>query len=156
MFTIVRSLCLGLSLLCTVACGDDEGAPFGPDGNTVGSNRAQFRFDCDLQGQIGVLTMNVEAIRTTGLTWGPGVNPDITGVIATGGFTYLTEGELRSSVALYRFTGENQFADFWDTASFERFRVQWVANNDDLIIVVNPFGPEPTQHFCTFQGAELL
>lgn len=152
MFNIVRSLCLGLSLLCTVACGDDDPS----EAARTGSNRARFLFNCDLQGANGVLTMDVEAIRTTGLTWGPGVNPDITGVIATGGFTYLTEGELRSSVALYRFTGENQFADFWDTASFERFRVQWVANNDDLVMVINPFGPGPTQHFCTLESAELI
>ena len=136
------------------ACGDDEGEPSNSNGQTA--RFARFIFNCDLQGQVGVLTMDVEAISTTGVTWGPGPNPDITGVIGLGGVTYHTAGELRSSVAHYVFTGRDQFADFTESATFERFRVQWVPDGDDMIMIVNPFGPGPTQHVCTLTSSEFL
>ncbi|MGF1509488.1 MAG: hypothetical protein ACFB9M_08300 [Myxococcota bacterium] len=121
------------------------------------SNLARFTFECELtQGVSGTLTMDVEAISVTGVTFGSGPNPDITGVIGTGEVTYVTAGDLVSPFARYIFTGRNEFADFSDTGSFERFRVRWLPFPDGLIMEINPFGPGPTQHVCIQTGAEFL
>jgi hypothetical protein len=142
-----------ISVFFLTACGGDGGSSNG-GGNA--SNMARFTYDCDLQGVIGSMILDAEAVGSTGIVFGSGPNPDITGVIGTGNYTLYTSGEVVSNVARYIFTGENQFADFTNTATFERFRVQWVSQDDDLIMVVNPFGPGPAQHFCQFTGASYL
>jgi hypothetical protein len=122
--------------------------------------RARFVFDCDLNGGIGVLIMDVEVVQDTGIVWGPGADPDISGVIATGSYDLFTEGLLSSfhdgSDIRYGFTGRNQFADFFRIGLPERFRVQWVEDGDELVMVINPFGPGPTQHRCTPTGSSYL
>ena len=142
-----------VALASVTACGSED-----PDEleSAQASNRARFTFDCDLNGANAVLTMDVEAVNTTGIVFGSGPNPDITGVIATGEVTYLTSGEMRSAVAQYIFTGENNFADFTDLGTFARFRVQWVGTDAGLTMVINPFGPGPTQHACVSTGARYL
>lgn len=126
------------------------------DPGTPPSNLARFTLDCDLGGMVGVLTMDVEAISVTGITFGPGPNPDITGVIGTGEVSYVTAGELVSSVAHYIFTGRNDFADFTALDTGERFRVQWLANDQGLTMLVNPFGPGPATHDCVTTSARYL
>jgi hypothetical protein len=141
-----------------VACsgeGNSQGSGAGGSGD-VTSNLARFTFDCDLQGLNGELQLDVEAVNTTGIVYGPGPNPDISGVIGTGSVTYITAGSLRSATAQYVFTGDNQFADFTDVANSQRFRVQWVPNAQGLTMVINPFGPGPTQHTCVLNGAQYL
>lgn len=159
-----------LAIACTVfitACGGSDGGSSNNDGSDSsdsinngggagGSNMARFTFDCDLQGVNANMTMDVEAVGTTGLVFGPGANPDITGVIGTGDYNLFTSGEVVSPVARYIFTGTNQFADFTETTRFERFRVEWLSRDDGLIMVVNPFGPGPAQHFCLLTGTTLL
>ncbi|MCB9876430.1 MAG: hypothetical protein H6835_02420 [Planctomycetes bacterium] len=124
--------------------------------STQGSNRARFTYRVDLQGMPGTLTMDVEVIGSSGLTWGPGPAPSITGVIGTGDYTIYTAGRLVSGTASYVFTGENQFADFTDQTSNERFRVQWVLTGSGLRMVVNPFGPGPATYDCVLTGSQLL
>ena len=124
--------------------------------NEPTSNKALLVFDCDLNGANGVLTMQIEAVANTGVTWSSGPDSDITGVIATGDYTLYTAGELRSDYAYYTFTGENSFADFVNHGNYERFRVQWYDMENGLIMVVNPFGPGPTQHSCAFRESELI
>jgi len=165
-------LWLGLAaagLLMTVpGCADDEtgpgdlpasgdGDPAG-DGDAVGSpsSRVLFTFDCDLLGVTGELTMEVEAVGASGVVWGSGPSPDITGVIGTGDVIYYTAGELRSPNAHYIFTGENQFADFTETTTLERFRVQWSVHADGVDMIVNPFGPGPAVHRCLTTSARYL
>lgn len=143
-----------LLVLGLLGCGGDD--PSTSQNSGSGSNRARFTFDCDLNGATAVLTMEVEAINTAGIVFGPGANPDITAVIGTGQVLYVTAGELRSNVALYTFTGENNFADFVDMATFDRFLVQWVGADDGLTMVINPFGPGPAQHSCVSTGAVFL
>lgn len=158
--------------LSIAACGgsggnngdEGSGGQLNPGGNTnspgtgngATSNRARFTFDCDLQGVNGELTLDIEAVQGSGITWGSGTNPDITGVISDGSVNYFTDGEVRSNIAYYTFTGENQFADFVDMNNGDRFRVQWVEESNGLTIVVNPFGPQPGRHFCTPTGSEFL
>lgn len=144
-----------LSCLALSACGGGSGGGSAP-ADQNGSNRARFTFSVDLQGSPGTLILDVEVVGNSGITWGPGVNPDITGVISTGSSTIFTAGELRSDTALYVFTGENQFADFTDTATFERFRVQWAESPQGLTMIVDPFGPGPTIHECVLVQSQLL
>lgn len=152
-------LSLGLSVLLFTglsACDGQEAAGGSGSSGSGGSNTARFMFDCALTGGLnGELTLDVEAIGTTGIVFGSGPNPEITGVIGTGSVTYVTAGELRSTT-LYIFTGDNQFANFTEIATSQRFLVQWVPNNQGLIMVINPFGPGPTQHTCVTTGARYL
>lgn len=124
--------------------------------NTGASNRARFTYDCDLNGANGELSIDIEAIGSTGIVFGSGPNPDITGVIGTGDYTYYTAGSLTSATAYYTFTGENSFADFLDRNTLDRFRVQWNLVDGGLIMVVNPFGPQPAQHSCQFKNSNYF
>ena len=102
------------------------------------------------------MTMDIEAVAGGGVTWGPGPNPDITGVIGTGSYTFYTAGEVISNTAYYTFTGENQFADFVDHTYNERFRVQWQEVPNGLNMIVNPFGPGPATHYCQLTDSYYL
>ena len=147
-----------LILWGALACssGGSSGGSGGGGGAGAPSNRARFTFGCDLNGLVGNLTLDVEAINTAAPVFGAGPNPDITGVIGTGGVLYVTGGELVSPTARYIFTGDNQFADFTDTTTNQRFRVQWVADPQGLVMVINPFGPGPTQQSCVLTGQRYL
>lgn len=143
-------------LVGAVPSGCSSGSDARPGAPSSGTNRARFTYAIDLQGQPATMVMEVEAIAASGLTWGPGVRPEITGVIASGSYTVFTSGELRSSVARYIFTGENQFADFTEATTFERFRVRWMDTASGLLMTVNPFGPGPVTYACQLISAEGL
>ena len=138
-----------------IGCGGSSGGSSG-GGNGNGSNMARFLFDCDLNGLNGVLTLNVEVISTAGVVFGPGPNPDITGVIGTGEVLYLTSGTLESAVASYGFTGENNFADFFSNFTSERFLVEWLASENGLTMLINPFGQGPTTQECVLTSSMFL
>jgi hypothetical protein len=143
----------GVLLVGATGCGQEVTS--GGSGG-AGSNVARFTFDCDLQGLTGALTMDIEAINSAGAVFGSGPNPAITGVIAAGGVLYVTAGELRSATASYVFTGDNQFADFTDIATSQRVRVQFLPSNQGVTLVIDPFGPAPTQNSCVETGARYL
>jgi hypothetical protein len=142
------------SLLLCVALVGCSGGGGGATGN--GTNRARFTFDVDIQGVTGVMILEAEAVGNSGVIWGPGVNPTITGVISTGSYTVYTGGELRSPAAYYIFTGENNFADFTEPATSQRFRVQWVETQLGLNMVVNPSGPGTVIYPCVLTGSKQL
>ncbi len=140
-------LVLTLAILL-ISCGG------GSDDNSNGStltNKARFTFNCDLNGLnavFAVLAIDIEAVGTSGIVWGGGPDPQITGVIGTGDVNYFTAGTLNSATASYVFTGTNDFADFTNLTFPETFRVKWViAGNGGLTMVINPFGI-PTTHSC--------
>lgn len=111
--------------------------------------RVALRYECDLNGAPGVMVLEARIYTGSGIAWGPGVNPDIIGVIPTGERNISFGGEMRSISARYVFTGENQFADFTDMRTYDRFRVKFeTLGAGRLRLVINPFGPGPTQHFC--------
>jgi hypothetical protein len=156
---LVLVVLLVTTTLITACGGDGDGTDSSRHntGGSGGTNMARFFLDCDLNGLIGKMIMDVEAVPTSGFVWGPGSNPDITGVIETGQSTLFIEGELTSPTTRYVFTGENEFADFSETTnSFERFRVQWVPTPTGLDMIINPFGPSPSQQSCTLTGSEAL
>lgn len=117
-------------------------------GTPAAANPVYLRFICDLNGMPAEMAMQVEAIGSTGIVSGP--TGDITGVIGTGGQTLYISGEVRSQTGRYVFTGENQYADFTDVVTHDRFRVQWVEQPGGLMIIVNPFADPARQgrHFC--------
>lgn len=149
----IGNFILIIMIINLVSCG---GGSDGEDDNNanIAGNNAQFTFDCDLNGLNGVLTIDVEVVSSNGLVFGPGPNPDITGVINTGDVTYYTAGRLVSPTASYFFTGENNFADFTEAETFNRFRVEWLTTNEGITMVVNPFGPGPTSHDCILTEAK--
>jgi hypothetical protein len=138
-----------------LGCGGGGGGDDSPQSGSQ-SNMARFYFDCDLQGLTGQMVMDIEVISSTGITWGSGPDPEITGVLGTGDYTIYTDGELNSPTSSYYFTGTNQYADFTEENTFERFRVQWVEESNGITMIVNPFGPQPTQHFCLMTDSERL
>lgn len=107
-------------------------------------------YDCNLDGVSGRLIAQYEVVGNSGITYSP--NGDISSVIGTGSSTVYYQGQLTSPTARYAFTGENQFADFTDMSTYERFRVQFVAEGSQLLMIANPFGAAPTRYMCTLNG----
>ena len=142
------ALAAAVIVLAAACSGDGSGPAAG-----ARSNRARFTFRCDLQGANATLQMDVEAVSTSGVTFGSGSSPSITGVIGTGGVTYFTAGEVRSATALYTFTGDNNYADMVDQGTLQRFRVRWDSTQNGILMTVNPFGPGPVQYACVLTDA---
>ncbi|MEM9730562.1 MAG: hypothetical protein AAF997_18420 [Myxococcota bacterium] len=149
-----RALPWRASLLVTLlaassGCGD-PGLP-----GASGSNVAEFTFDCNLGGTPGALTLRVEAIGVTGITWGPGPNPDITGVIGTGEYTYYTTGSLRLPDRTYAIDGANSFADLWSSIPGDRLVVEWQTTGGGLTMIWDWFG-NATPYPCEVTGSRRL
>lgn len=142
-----------LLVLALAGCGGGGG---GGGSNSAPSSRARFVFECDLNGVAAALTIEVEAVGTSGIIWGSGPNPDIKNVVATGSVIYYTAGTVVSPNARYVFRGENDFADFTNLDTNARFRVRWIVANGEFAMMVNPFGPGPAQHNCKFVSAQRL
>jgi hypothetical protein len=137
------------------ACGGGGGGG-GSNGGGGGSNTAEFVFDCDIGGVNAAMTMQVEAVSSSGAVWGSGPTPQITGVIGNGSFIYYTAGTLTSPAAQYSFRGENQYADFTMLNGNDRFRVEWIVTAPGLTIRVNPFGPGTTEYNCALRSSRRL
>ena len=127
-----------LALLAGLCCGPASA-----------QNPQLLQYHCDLNGMVGVMTVQVETIGNTGVVIGSGPDRPITGVIGTGGGTLVYQGEIRSQTGYYVFTGRDAFADFTDMQTHARFRVRFDQRQDGaLILTINPFGRGPTQHLC--------
>lgn len=145
------SICVLASLSILVAgCGDSM--DFGGNG---GSNRARLEYDCNLNGIPGDLTLEIEAIGDSGITWGPGPNPDITGVIPTGDFIYYTTGTLALPDRTYGINGENYFAELWSNVPGDRITVEWQFQSNGLTMIWDWFNsarPVP----CALVGSSFF
>jgi hypothetical protein len=107
---------------------------------------------CNIEGAPAQLTAQVQAVNTAGVFMdGAGM---FAGSIPTGEVTYYYQGMVVSATSRYSFQGENQFADFVDLNSNERFRVQFIVQGPQLLMIVNPFGPGPVQYLCQLQGQQ--
>ena len=144
----------GVAFLIAVAgCGDALGVGNGPGG--AGSDKARFTFDCNVDGFVGALTLDVEVIEDFGVTWGPGSNPDITGVIGTGESIYYTTGTLSFSDRTYSISGRNSFADLWSNIPGDRLVVEWQVTDGGLVMVWDWFG-SATPSRCDLTGSNFL
>jgi hypothetical protein len=115
-------------------------------GSSYAQQVSTVSYVCDLGGAPAQLTAQVETIADTGIVqnsqgW-------ITGVIGMEGVNYRYQGELASATARYVFTGENQFADFTDLVTNERFRVQMISQGPSLTMIINPETPQPVTYQC--------
>ncbi len=115
-------------------------------GSSFAQQVSTVSYICDLGGAPAQLTAQVETIADTGIVqnsqgW-------ITGVIGMEGVNYRYQGELASATARYVFTGENQFADFTDLGTNERFRVQMISQGASLTMIINPETPQPLTYQC--------
>ena len=95
------------------------------------------QYTCNIEGAPAQLTAQVQAVNSTG-------NP--------GDVNYFYQGSLVSQSSRYTFTGTNQYADFVDLLSNERFRAQFILQGPQLLIIVNPQGPGPVQYLCQLSG----
>lgn len=150
---LALAACAAWGLLGCGGGGDGGGGGGGTGGS---SNAAEFLFDCDIGGVNAVMTMQVEAVTSSGAVWGPGPTPQITGVIGNGSFIYYTAGTLASPTAQYSFRGENQYADFTLLNGNDRFRVEWIVTAAGLTIRANPFGPGTTEYDCVLRSSRRL
>ncbi|MGF1509790.1 MAG: hypothetical protein ACFB9M_09860 [Myxococcota bacterium] len=151
-------------LLCFIgpACGGDALSPFGAGGeNGIAgepSNRVRFAYDCNFGGTVVPLVMDIEAIGDSGIAYGPGVNPDIIGVVSTGDFIYYTSGSFEFPDRTYWFEGESIFAELWSNIPGDRLTVEWRQWEGGLIVVwdwFERFGPA-TQYPCQVVAARYL
>jgi hypothetical protein len=143
-------IAVGLLAVLAAGCGDATG---GSDG--AGSNKARFTFDCSIAGFPGALTLDVEVIGQSGITWGPGPNPNITGVIGTGDYTFYTTGTLTLPDRTYSINGENSFAELWSEIPGDRLTVEWQPSDNTMTIVWDWFGAA-TPYPCDLTGSSFL
>jgi hypothetical protein len=108
------------------------------------------QYVCDIGGMQAQLTAQVEVVGGSGRVVGP--DGTITGVIGTGDSNVYYQGQLVSQTASYTFTGENEYADFTESNTYERFRARMQIQGNYLVITVNPFGPQPVQYGCQQVG----
>lgn len=110
-----------------------------------------LQLSCDLNGMAVPMLMAVEYLNSFDYSTTPG--GDISGVFPVGTEIH-TAGEIQGPGVRYIFTGVNEFADVTEFPSMTRFRVRWVLDgaNNGVWMIVNPFGPGPTRHFCAFRS----
>ncbi len=84
------------------------------------SRTGGLRAECQIMGKPGALDLRYEAIAGHGITWGPGPNPDITGVIPDGSVTVYWSGTLSSALVQVPISGENYFLRFCDRNAYNR------------------------------------
>jgi len=107
---------------------------------------------CNIEGAPAQLTAQVQAVSPAGVFMdGAGM---FAGSVPTGEVNYYYQGTVVSATSRYSFQGENQFADFVDLNTNDRFRVQFILQGPQLVMVVNPFGPGPVQYLCQLQGRQ--
>ena len=106
---------------------------------------------CNIEGAPAQLTAQVQAVSPAGVFMdGAGM---FAGSVPTGEVNYYYQGTLVSVTgARYSFQGENQFADFVDLNTNDRFRVQFIVQGPQLLMIVNPQGPGPVQYLCQAAG----
>lgn len=114
------------------------------------ANPVFLTLTCDLNGAPGTLRMGVEYQRA--FDFSANSRGDISGVFPVG-VTVYTYGDVTSAASRYSFHGQNQFADFVEAGSNQRFRVKWVmdARRNGLWMIINPFG-HPARHFCALEN----
>ena len=111
-----------------------------------------LNLSCNLGGIAAPMLMEVHYQQAFGLS--ANQRGHISGIFPVGVNVY-TAGQMQGQGVTYGFTGTNEFADFTEYPSLNRFRVKWVLDgpNNGLWMIINPFGPGPARHFCAFQGA---
>ena len=104
---------------------------------------------CTILGKPASLELSYEAIAGNGITWGPGANPDITGVIPDGSVTTYWQGTLSSELGSVAISGENRFLRFYDRNVLNRETVLEVTiTGAQSFTLQDVFGNYPGVHPC--------
>jgi hypothetical protein len=108
---------------------------------------------CNIEGVPAQLTAQVQAVSPAGIYMDSAGM--FAGSIPTNEVNYYYQGTLVSQTGgRYSFQGENQFADFVDLNTNDRFRVQFTLQGQILQMIINPQGPGPVQYFCQLAGRQ--
>lgn len=108
--------------------------------------------DCTISGQPAQMQLKYEAYNSTGITWGSGPNPDITGVIADGSVSYYWQGLLNGSFGQLQLSGQNNFLSFYDPNVLNRETTLKVTmTGDNSFYLADTRGNYPGQHPCTIK-----
>ena len=112
------------------------------------TTRAQnvYSWICNIEGAPAELTAQVEAVNSAGVYMDP--NGLFAGSVSLDQVIYYYQGSLVSQTGQYSFVGENEYADFTDLYTNQRFRVRMIVQGRELLMVVNPFGAQPAQYLC--------
>lgn len=109
-------------------------------------------FDCNAGGNSARMVMNVERFNSSGRIFGPGPNPEITGVIPDGETKIWVEGTVNGAQGSYSFSGWAPFVDFVGMNGGGRFDVKFVLDErrNGVWAIVNPFrsASEQIQYWC--------
>lgn len=111
--------------------------------------------DCDLNGAPGTLELNYETYAGAGVVYGPGVNPDIIGVIADGSSTTYWKGGLASEQGLYTMSGDSQFLETIPPGGYysDHFLMELIFVDDaELILRANPLSDQPLDFACHIES----
>ena len=104
---------------------------------------------CTVNGAPAQMQMQYEALGGSGVTWGSGPNPDITGVISDGSVTYYWNGVLSGSFGQIQLSGENNFLRFYDPNVLNRETVLEVTmTSPQSFYMEDVYGNYPGQHPC--------
>lgn len=104
---------------------------------------------CQIMGAPAQLQLSFEAIASHGITWGPGVNPDITGVIPDGSVTVYWSGTLAGQGWQVPISGENYFLRFYDQNVYNRETVLEVTPTGGAsFYLTDVYGNYPGNHPC--------
>ena len=108
-------------------------------------------FVCDVQGATANLYAKVTPWPADGgVTWSPGVNPDITGAWAWG-VKFYVEGRVEVEGYTYYFDGDEFGAMFWMNQNGERdrFDAHFEQRRDGFVIKVDPIRQNRyAEHSC--------
>jgi rhodanese-related sulfurtransferase len=107
----------------------------------------KLSYVCDLNGVRAQLTAEIETIQVVAV-YVDNVTGQNRGVVPTGEVNLHYGGTVTSPQALYTFTGTNEYADFVDQVQGLRFQVRLIRQDPQLLMIINPFGPGPSQHLC--------
>lgn len=135
----IRHLALAALSFCAIVT-----LPAAAQGRTGGLSA-----QCNIMGQPVQLDLSYEAIGGAGVTYGPGVNPDITGVIGDGSTTLYWTGAFRSAQGTLPLSGENRFLRFYDANVYNRETVLEVTTTGgNSFYLTDVYGNYPGNHPC--------
>lgn len=105
---------------------------------------------CQIMGQPVQLDLQYEVIGGAGATYGPGANPDITGVIGDGSSTIYWQGMFTAGPGQQLpVSGENRFLRFYDANVLNRETVLEVTQTGETsFYLTDVYGNYPGQHPC--------
>ncbi len=113
--------------------------------------------ECSINGQPAKLVLQYETIENSGITWGPGPRPEITGVLGFGDYTYYWSGYIESPAVNLDLGGENSVLTHYDQTVWHREGRIFMTWTDETHFYLEVFEGQfpPGRHYCvmTYSGS---